>query len=333
MPNGAPHGAGLGEGEDGEGKGGKGEDDEPEWLRAAGELMGWQLGQGALERSGGAVPLLSGGRGGKGGRGGRGGRGGSGPDISPLTGGRGGRGGRGDVSGRGGRGGMGGVVTAASRDADRVVRRLAFSPSGGDDGDEGDGDGSGGDGQPGAVVLEFEELLDSAIQPAAAFGVASGCARRPAGSAEAETQTEGVGVEAGAQTTGVGTAEAGAQATAAMADEATQTAELSPPSPPSLLIARASQTDAGGDDLAVYGGSRRSGGRQRERWRALRQQQAGAAEPQAYDVLGVRARAREELELLTGVSAAEVERRLQAAHERCLARGWDWGGLDDGALA
>jgi hypothetical protein len=140
-------------------------------------------------------------------------------------------------------------------------------------------------------------------------------------------------VEAGVQTVGACTAEVGMQAAATTAVGTTQAEELSPPSPPSLLIARASQTSFGCDDLAIIGGSRRSGGRQRERWRAVRQQQAGAAEPQAYDVLGVRARAREELELLTGVSAAEVERRLQAAHERCLARGWDWGGLDDGALA
>lgn len=153
------------------------------------------------------------------------------------------------------------------------------------------------------------------------------------GTVEAGVQATPSVDEAAVMTMAPGTAEVGVQAAATTADGTTQAEELSPPSPPSLLIARASQTDAGGDDLAVYGGSRRSGGRQRERWRAVRQQQAGAAEPQAYDVLGVRARAREELELLTGVSAAEVERRLQAAHERCLARGWDWGGLDDGALA
>ena len=106
---------------------------------------------------------------------------------------------------------------------------------------------------------------------------------------------------------------------------------LLPPSTLARLADRRGRRRSG--CLRGFAALRRSGGRQRERWRALRQQQAGAAEPQAYDVLGVRARAREELELLTGVSAAEVERRLQAARERCLTRGWDWGGLDDGALA
>ena len=253
-------------------KEGGGEEDEPEWLREAGEQVGIQAGHR-----------------GEGGRAGE------------YATGRGGRGGRG---GGGGRGGRGGVVTAASRDAATVVRRLAF------------------------------ERTCTAVgaQMGGHVGVEVGTQVEGAGMTEVGTQATATVAEAATMTAAPGMAEVGVQAATTMADGVTQAATLDFPSSPPLL-SRASQTDAGGDDLAVYGGSRRSGGRQRERWRAVRQQQAGAAEPQAYDVLGVRARAHEELELLTGVSAAEVERRLQAAHERCLARGWDWGGLDDGALA
>ena len=49
---------------------------------------------------------------------------------------------------------------------------------------------------------------------------------------------------------------------------------------------------------------------------------------------GVQARAREDLELCTGVSLEDIERRLEAARARARTRGWDWAdGLDDEALA
>ena len=44
--------------------------------------------------------------------------------------------------------------------------------------------------------------------------------------------------------------------------------------------------------------------------------------------------ARAQLELVTGVSAAEVERRLDAARKRAGAQGWAWADLaDEEALA
>jgi hypothetical protein len=145
--------------------------------------------------------------------------------------------------------------------------------------------------------------------------------------AEVGTQVEAEGrepAEAATQTAEAGTAEAGAQATATVADVATQAAgstlSLSP-CPPS----RASQTDLGGDDVAIIDGARRgSGGRQR---RAERERRQGL-------VAGARAQAREELELLTGVTAEEVERRLEFARQRFRERNWGWGDdLDGGALA
>ena len=254
-------------------QGGGDEEDEPEWLREAGELVGLQVGHRGEEARAGTYAAERGGRGGR--------------------------------DGRGGRGGRGGLMAAASRDAASAVRRLAFE----------------------RVTTAVDREFDALVGSGAVGGRAGNMGR-----AEAGTQVAPRVDEAATMTAAPGMAGVGVQAATTMADEATQASTLDFPSSPPLL-SRTSQTDAGGDDLAVYGGSRRSGGRQRERWRAVRQQQAGAAEPQAYDVLGVRARAHEELELLTGVSAAEVERRLQAARERCLARGWHWGGLDDGALA
>ena len=42
------------------------------------------------------------------------------------------------------------------------------------------------------------------------------------------------------------------------------------------------------------------------------------------------AHAREDLELITGVSVEEVERRLELARQRYRERNWDWGDeLDD----
>ena len=249
-------------------KEGGGEEDEPEWLREAGEQVGIQAGHR-----------------GEGGRAGE------------YATGRGGRGGRG---GGGGRGGRGGVVTAASRDAATVVRRLAFERT------------------CTAVDRESDALVG--------LGAVSR-APGPVCMAEVGTQVEAEGrepAEAATQTAEAGTAEAGAQATATVADVATQAAgstlSLSP-CPPS----RASQTDLGGDDAAIIDGARRgSGGRQR---RAERERRQGL-------VAGARAQAREELELLTGVTAEEVERRLESARERFCERNWGWGDdLDGGALA
>jgi hypothetical protein len=81
----------------------------------------------------------------------------------------------------------------------------------------------------------------------------------------------------------------------------------------------------GGDDFAIVDGARRgSGGRQR---RVERERRQGI-------VAGARASAREELELLTGVTAEEVERRLESARQRFRERNWGWGDdLDGGALA
>jgi hypothetical protein len=252
-------------------KEGGGEEDEPEWLREAGEQVGIQAGHR-----------------------------GEGSRAGEYATGRGGRGGRG---GGGGRGGRGGVVTAASRDAATVVRRLAF------------------------------ERTCTAVgtQMGGHVGVEVGTQVEGAGMTEVGTQAMPRAAVAATQTAGACTAEAGAQATATAADAAVQTATPDPPSPPSLL-SRASQTDAGSDDLAFPGGPRRGGGRQRERARTARQRAAGATATAL--TAGEQARAREDLELCTGVSLEDIERRLEAARARAHVRGWDWAdGLDDEALA
>lgn len=64
-----------------------------------------------------------------------------------------------------------------------------------------------------------------------------------------------------------------------------------------------------------------------ERARTARQRAAGATATAL--TAGEQARAREDLELCTGVSLEDIERRLEAARARAHVRGWDWAdGLD-----
>jgi hypothetical protein len=246
-------------------QGGGDEEDEPEWLREAGELVGLQVGHRGEEDRAGTYAAERGGRGGR--------------------------------DGRGGRGGRGGLMAAASRDAASAVRRLAFE----------------------RVTTAVDREFDALVGSGAVGGRAGNMGR-----AEAGTQVAPRVDEAATMTAAPGMAGVGVQATATVADVATQAAgstlSLSP-CPPS----RASQTDLGGDDVAIIDGARRgSGGRQR---RAERERRQGL-------VAGARAQAREELELLTGVTAEEVERRLESARERFCERNWGWGDdLDGGALA
>ena len=76
----------------------------------------------------------------------------------------------------------------------------------------------------------------------------------------------------------------------------------------------------------------RSGGRQRERVRTDRKQRDLFTPEELHGVHEESARA--QLEFVTGVSAAEVERRLEAARKRACAQGWAWADLaDEEALA
>ena len=157
-----------------------------------------------------------------------------------------------------------------------------------------------------AVDREFDALVGSEVVGTQVGGT---------GTLEASMQATSRMVEAATQAAGAGTTETGTQAATMAADVGTQATGATSPSPPAPSHAHRRRTQAAttwfcpAGHGAAAGGSASGGGR--------------------YDSSGQgRLSSRR-----TTFWACERGRGLHAAHERCLARGWDWGVLDDGALA